>query len=115
MERGAVDVFSEIKAAVLDADLTPIAQSKFNASDYGFGAVCLKLPRIFETDILLELADKYTSGNNGVIVSPGPLCGGGKIEQWLIMPSGAAEELKANLRSNSPKKTTRAGAGQQAR
>src|SRR5665213_891273 len=96
--------FGEIKAAILRVDFESITQNGFNGNDYERGAVCAKLPKPFDVKSLLQVIDRYTSGNSGAIISPGPICGEGTKEQWLIMPPENASALKSNLRTKIPKK-----------
>jgi hypothetical protein len=95
--------FGEIKQTLINTIFSPIDQHGFNVQDYEQHVVCAKIQNQVDSDELLKIIDLYTSGNNGAIISPGPVCGD-KIEQWVIMPPETARELKVNLRCNSPKK-----------
>jgi len=96
--------FGDIKAAILSASFEPAVRHGFNPNDYDQGVLCAKLPQPFDDIGLLDIIDRYTSGNSGAIVGHGPSCGNDNKEQWLILSPEAAGELKANLRSNTPKK-----------
>jgi hypothetical protein len=98
--------FQPIKAELLATSFAPIARCGFSVNDYEPGSVCAKLPSRLDAGALLQVIDRYTSGNSGAIISPGPHCGADGVEQWLIMPPKVAAELKSNLRINAPRKPT---------
>lgn len=98
--------FGGMKAAILNASFTPIGKHGFNCDDYGPGVVGAKMPQHFDDIGLLRVIDRYTSGNSGAVVGPGPACGQNELEQWIIMRPEVASELKARLRTNKPMKYT---------